>query len=60
MIAGGLFGVLALVAIITALLVGVASGGGHGFVRGLWAGMLIGAAAALVADWCGLVPQVLA
>ena len=60
MIGGGLMGVLAMVAIVCALLVGVASGGGQGFVRGLWSGMLIGAAAALVADWLGLVPQVLA
>jgi hypothetical protein len=58
-VTGGVLAVLMLLAIISALLVGVASNGSQGFLRGLWAGLLVGAAAALAADLSGLAARVL-
>ena len=55
----GTMGVLAMLAVVSALLMGVASMGGQGFVRGLFTGLFFGAVAAVIADWLNLVPQVL-
>ncbi|WP_439532066.1 hypothetical protein [Polymorphobacter sp.] len=50
---GELIAALAMLAILTALLMGVATTSGRGFGPGLWLGLVVGAGAVVLASWSG-------
>jgi hypothetical protein len=60
MIGGALIAALAMLSVLTALLLGLATTSGRGFLPGLWFGMLFGFGVAVVASWSGFSLRVLA